>query len=256
VDAKTRLLEAAADLLSRSADAEISTREVCDAAGITVPALYHHFGDKEGLLSAVVDLGWARFLESKRALLARAHVDPLDDIRSGWDNHLAFARENPNLYRLMWSAGVVATSAAPREGHEMLIAVLERCAQRSRLRISVETAARIVMAAATGAALSIISRPDLFAGDGFATHLREAVIAGISAPADARSAKRSRVQTPSPASGGSLSALAATLSSKLRTEPTALTQAEQALMQQWLTTLADAPAQADADRSNGRRRKR
>jgi AcrR family transcriptional regulator len=253
VDAKARILEAAVDLLSRSADAEISTREVCDAAGITVPALYHHFGDKEGLLSAVVDLGWTRFLERKRALLAHAHVDPLDDIRSGWDNHLAFAQENPNFYRLMWSAGVVASSAAPREGHEMLIAVLERCAQRGRLRVSVETAARMVMAAATGAALSIISRPELFAVDGFAKHLREAVIAGISAPADARGAKRSRVQTASAASGGRLSAVAATLSSKLRTEPTALTDAEQALMQQWLTTLADARAEQDRDRSNRRK---
>ena len=112
MDAKTRILEAAVDLLSRSADPEISTREVCEVAGITAPALYHHFGDKERLLSAVVDRGWARFLESKRAMAARAHEDPLDDIRSGWDNHLAFARENPNFYRLMWSAGVVAGSAA------------------------------------------------------------------------------------------------------------------------------------------------
>jgi len=40
VDAKTRILEAAVDLLSRSADPEISTREVCEVAGITAPALY------------------------------------------------------------------------------------------------------------------------------------------------------------------------------------------------------------------------
>jgi AcrR family transcriptional regulator len=256
VDAKTRILEAAAELLSRSADAEISTREVCDAAGITVPALYHHFGDKEGLLSAVVDLGWARFLASKRALLGRVHADPLDDIRSGWDNHLAFARENPNFYRLMWSAGAVASSAAPREGYEMLTAVLERCAQQGRLCVSVETAARTVMAAATGAALSIIARPKLFANDGFATHLREAVIAGISAPADVSRAKRSRVQTPPAARGVSLSAAAATLSSKLRTEPTALSDAERALMQQWLTMLADAGARPDPPQSSGRKKKR
>jgi AcrR family transcriptional regulator len=255
VDAKTRILEAAVDLLSRSADPEISTREVCEVAGITAPALYHHFGDKERLLSAIVDRGWARFLESKRAVAAGAHEDPLDDVRSGWDNHLAFARENPNFYRLMWSAGVVASSAAPREGHEMLIAVLERCAQRGRLRVSVETAARMLMAAATGAALSIISRPELFAEDRFATHLREAVIAGISAPADTSGAKRSRVQTPSPPNGVSLSAAAATLSSRLRTEPTSLTDTERALMQQWLRTLADAPARPDADRPHGRKRK-
>ena len=137
----------------------------------------------------------------------------------------------------------------------MLIAVLERCAQRGRLRVSVETAARMLMAAATGVALSIISRSELFAEDRFATHLREAVIAGISAPADTSGAKHSRVQPPSPPNGVSLSAAAATLSSRLRTEPTSLTDTERALMQQWLTTLADAPARPDADRPHGRKGK-
>src|SRR5436853_7502052 len=106
-------------------------------------------------------------------MAARAHEDPFDDIRSGWDNHLAFARENPNFYRLMWSAGVVTSSAAPREGHEMLIAVLERCAQRGRLRVAIETAARMLMAAAPAAALSSLSRPALFAADRLPTHLRQ-----------------------------------------------------------------------------------
>ena len=59
---KTRILEAASELLARSADADIS--------GVTAPTLYHHFGDKEGLLAAVVDFGWATFLESKRRTAA------------------------------------------------------------------------------------------------------------------------------------------------------------------------------------------
>src|SRR5207249_3342772 len=63
---RTRILEAASELLARSADADISTRAVCEAAGVTAPTLYHHFGDKEGLLAAVVDFGWAAFLEAKR----------------------------------------------------------------------------------------------------------------------------------------------------------------------------------------------
>ena len=70
---KTRILEAASELLGRSADADISTRAVGEAAGVTAPTLYHHFGDKEGLLTAVVDFGWAAFLESKRATAAVVH---------------------------------------------------------------------------------------------------------------------------------------------------------------------------------------
>src|ERR1700752_901328 len=103
---RTRILKAASELLARPTDADISTRAVCKAAGVTAPTLYHHFGDKEGLLAAVVDFGWAAFLESKRSTAAVVHEHVSDDIRAGWDNPLAFARENPNLYKLMWSPAV------------------------------------------------------------------------------------------------------------------------------------------------------
>src|SRR6266566_8590879 len=117
---KTRILETASELLAGSADADISTRAVGQAAGVTAPTLYHHFGDKEGLLAAVVDFGWAAFLESKRATAAVVQEHVADDIRAGWDNHLEFARENPNYYKLMWSPSVSANSAAFRDAFQML----------------------------------------------------------------------------------------------------------------------------------------
>src|SRR2546426_2681589 len=100
---KTRILKAASELLAGSADADISTRAVCEAAGVTAPTLYHHFGDKEGLVAAVVDFGWATFLESKRTTAAVVHAHVAGDVRAGWDNHLEYARENPNFYQLMCS---------------------------------------------------------------------------------------------------------------------------------------------------------
>src|ERR1700724_4151796 len=112
--ARTRILEAASQLLACSADPDISTRAVGDAAGVTAPTLYHHFGDKEGLLAAVVDFGWGAFLESKRTVAAVVHAHVADDIRAGWDHPIQFARENPNFYRLMWSPAISANSAAFR----------------------------------------------------------------------------------------------------------------------------------------------
>jgi AcrR family transcriptional regulator len=160
---RTRILEAAAGLLAESPDA--STRAVCDAAGVTAPTLYHYFGDKEGLLTAVVDFGWAAFLQTKRTVAAVVHEHIADDVRAGWDNHLQFARENPNFYKLMWSPAIAANSAALREAYQMLYERLELGAARGQLRVSAETAARTVMAATIGTALSLISRPDLFGDD-------------------------------------------------------------------------------------------
>ena len=237
---RTRILEAAAGLLAQSADADASTRAICDAAGVTSPTLYHHFGDKEGLLAAVVDFGWGAFLETKRAAAAVVHDHVADDVRAGWDNHLEFARENPNFYKLMWSPAVAASSAAFREAYQMLHERLELGAARGQLRMSAETAARTVMAATTGAALSLISQPDLFGDDTFATQLREAVIASITVPQAATPAAKRRV----PAAEPTLATTAAMLSSKLAAEDTPLTHPERALMQQWLTTLADTPVPA------------
>jgi hypothetical protein len=120
----------------------------------------------------------------------------------------------------------------------MLYERLELGAARGQLRMSAETAARTVMAATIGAALSLISQPDLFDDDKFATHLREAVIASITVPDDAAPASKRRVPAAEPA----LATAAAMLSSKLAAEDTPLTDPERALMQQWLTTLADTSA--------------
>jgi AcrR family transcriptional regulator len=236
---RSRILESAASLLAQSADVDVSTRAVCDAAGVTAPTLYHHFGDKDGLLAAVVDFGWAAFLETKRAVAAVVHDHVADDVRAGWDNHLEFARENPSFYKLMWSPAVAANSSAVREAYQMLYDRLELGAGRGQLRMSVETASRIVLSATTGAALSLISQPGLYGDGTFATQLREAVIAWITVPQDASAA-----QQPERSAEPTIGTAAASLSSRLATEDTPLTEPELALMQQWLTTLADARSSA------------
>jgi hypothetical protein len=140
----------------------------------------------------------------------------------------------------MWSPAVAAHSRAVREAYQMLYDRLELGAGRGQLRMSVETASRIVLSATTGAALSLISQPDLYGDGTFATQLREAVIAWITVPQDAASTAHQPERGAEPA----IASAAATLSSRLTTENTPLTQPEMALMQQWLTTLADASPDA------------
>lgn len=57
MDAREKILEAAAGLLAEAPVADVSTRAVCEAAGVGAPMLYRLFGDKAGLLAAVVDRG-------------------------------------------------------------------------------------------------------------------------------------------------------------------------------------------------------
>jgi AcrR family transcriptional regulator len=51
---RTRLLNAAVRVFDRKGYAAASVREVAAMAGVTKPAVYYHFGSKEGLLVAVL----------------------------------------------------------------------------------------------------------------------------------------------------------------------------------------------------------
>ncbi|WNI19454.1 TetR/AcrR family transcriptional regulator [Actinacidiphila sp. ITFR-21] len=225
MDTRTRILRAAADLLSRSTDADVSTRAVCEAAGVGAPILYRQFGDKAGLLSAVVDYGFEQYLAPKRAAVPSA--DPVQDLRNGWDHHVRFAVENPNYYRLMYSPGLSVPPEAAAEAQRLLRGVVERVAAAGRLRVAPETATRMVMSANSGVALSLIARPALYPDPAFSDRVRDAVIGAVTL-------------TPDPVAAATVATTAAMLGSQLRAAPpAALTAAETALLRQWLDTLAD-----------------
>lgn len=48
------VLQVARDLFTSKGFASTTVRQVCQAAGVTAPVLYYHFGSKEGLFEAVV----------------------------------------------------------------------------------------------------------------------------------------------------------------------------------------------------------
>lgn len=74
--AKQRILDATAELFAESADGDVSTRAICDRAEVKAPTLYHHFGDKEGLLDAVVAHGFEEYLATKRSTESGQRLAP------------------------------------------------------------------------------------------------------------------------------------------------------------------------------------
>lgn len=60
------------------------------------PTLYHHFGDKNGLLDALVATGVKAFLKRKQA--SPDTDDALADLISGWESFIGFALERPQLF--------------------------------------------------------------------------------------------------------------------------------------------------------------
>src|SRR3979411_1843636 len=97
---RDRLLLAAAELLHGSANKKVSTRAICERAGVQAPTLYHHFGSKQGLLEAVINYGFSQYV---RATGGEAGGDaPIGAVRNGWDRHVRFGLEHPSFYVLLY----------------------------------------------------------------------------------------------------------------------------------------------------------
>ncbi|GIF06839.1 TetR/AcrR family transcriptional regulator [Actinoplanes siamensis] len=169
---RAALIEAAGRQLACSADGDIATRAVCEAAGVTQPVLYRLFRDKRGLLDAVADAGSQRYAERKKSLEVTG--DPVADLRAGWDDHMAFAAANPALYRLMFTS-----STAHRRILQLLEAILVRCAAAGALRTTPRLAAQLILPANVGAALSLIAQPGLYDDPALSHRMRDAVFAAV-----------------------------------------------------------------------------
>ncbi len=173
------IIDAAADLLAASASGEFSTREVCDAAGVTAPTLYHHFGDKDGLLREVAADRFSRYLTRKQALETTG--DPVEDLLRGWDMHVEFGVTNPAIYNIMYGRPTGGGTTPADHAHAVLVAMMRDLERAGRLRMPIGTAADMVASAAVGVTLHLI-RTRAAAGDPLSALVRDAVTAAVIGP--------------------------------------------------------------------------
>src|SRR6202140_1048132 len=158
--AKDRLLAAAADLLDAAGGGEVSTRAICERAGVQAPTLYHHFGNKQALLNAVITHGFNRFLADRADQDPGDAEDPLDDIREGWNLHVSYGLENPNFYTRIYGRPVPGQPCGViSQVEQMILRTLRSAGERGRLRVPPEQAAREILAASTGVVLTLIAQP-------------------------------------------------------------------------------------------------
>lgn len=100
---KLRLLSAARDLYVEEGFAKLSLREVARRVGVTAPAVYRHFDNKEALLREVCATGFHIFgTYLLRALDARS---PRERMSRSAQLYLQFALENPRDYRVIFMGG-------------------------------------------------------------------------------------------------------------------------------------------------------
>lgn len=133
---RDRIVRAARHLLEeRGVEEALTLRAVAREAGVSAPAIYHHFPDLRAVLETVVDEAYGEYAAATYG--AASGIDePLERLRIGGLGCLRFAREQPATYRLLFSrhrpsafSGIGARAAAD---HEITVEAIAGCGPHGR----------------------------------------------------------------------------------------------------------------------------
>ena len=98
-EARRAILDATEALLLESDGEAFGVRALAARCGYTAPTIYHYFGDKDGLIDALLEDRFSRLLAEVRRVEPSA--DPLDNLRAMIRAYLRFAEANPTFYRVI-----------------------------------------------------------------------------------------------------------------------------------------------------------
>jgi len=176
---RTAILDAAEAILARGGEDALSIRELCARVGVTAPTVYHHFGDKDGLIAEVVD---ACFAEFDRALTAGPRGDdPVEALSRGFDRYVAYGQAHPAHYRLLFQRRLRAPTPSAVAAYGRLEQLIETVHVAGRLAVPVAEAAPACWAAAHGVTSLVIAgffKPTSPA----VRHVRDAMLAQLVTP--------------------------------------------------------------------------
>jgi AcrR family transcriptional regulator len=152
-DTEEEILRVAAEILERGGVEALTTRAVCEAAGVKSPTLYHYFGGKDGLAAALVRRGMLQFMAKKRSV--QQGDDPMRQLRDGWDVAVDFALRHPALHAL-YTEQLRTQPELADDAYALMRSHVQRLVDRGVFKVGVDEAARVVWAASNGV-LALVS---------------------------------------------------------------------------------------------------
>uniref|UniRef100_A0AAU1M358 TetR/AcrR family transcriptional regulator n=1 Tax=Streptomyces sp. NBC_00148 TaxID=2903626 RepID=A0AAU1M358_9ACTN len=136
----------------------LSLREVAREAGITAPAIYRHFPDKESLSRAALALLFGQLLDAMdRADSDAAALPPGRRLAAMAHAYCRFAQENTASFRIMFGAADLGGSGPDEVGQRWRVAVARLAGPGMRLSQTPDAAALSVWSSVHGRIL--LGRP-------------------------------------------------------------------------------------------------
>jgi len=162
-DARRTILDASEALLLEVGHEGFSIRRLVSRCGYSAPTIYHYFGDKTGLVDALLE---ERLLQALVAALRAVptHTDPLVEARARYQAFARWGIEHPSQYRLLMEPR--AEDAKPLPSGEEALALLqtpfERLAELGRLpRDQIDAVSQAIWACLHGLISLPVIRPDV-----------------------------------------------------------------------------------------------
>jgi AcrR family transcriptional regulator len=115
-DLRRALVTTGLEMLAEPGGWQFTLRELARRAGVSHTASYKHFPDKAGLLAELALMGFDRLRTAIEAARPQPRVDPRDEFLAMCRGYIRFGVDNPNLYRLVFSADARQSAHAAMHG--------------------------------------------------------------------------------------------------------------------------------------------
>lgn len=166
---RTEIMTAAEELMTALGTADkVSVRAISERVGVTPPAIYIHFTDKQELLFAACARR-CELLHSRLADAFAASEDPVESLRAGAEAYVRFGLDHPEQYRMVFmtrqgkaEGGVELDDVPGISAFYLLVRAIQRCIEDELLRDDIDafSASVSLWVALHGLTAALISHPE------------------------------------------------------------------------------------------------
>lgn len=118
-DLRATLVKVATARLSAHGIDSLSLRKLAEDAGVSRSAPYHHFKDKNALLSAIAAQGFSQWHDTARHIFEQSDVPARERFRQFVHQYIRYAADNPQLYELMFGRTIWQEQSATSDLKEV-----------------------------------------------------------------------------------------------------------------------------------------
>jgi len=180
-DARRTILDATEALMIETNGPDFSMRSLGERSGYSAPTIYHYFGDKDGLIEALLEERVARLADQLERVEPTG--DPQGDLRAMLLAYFEFSADHQTFTRLMWTLSRKGESRMPEAMTRVQSCVenaMERFGERGQLgSFDADSAGKILWALAYGLVSLRITQPDFTWEDSLAKRALDALFLGM-----------------------------------------------------------------------------